>query len=154
MRFGYSTYPLIKFKLKEKIDVDALHRVEHFNFERHDTANGKAMIDVLAWKIKGIRTPGNKGEFQEPDTDPNIRWVKIEWTDYGLTEEQIVAWMEMFGKKAGELTEDVHPMPPNSDLKADVLCASTYSIKMRLRTDMSQIIPMCGKRIPVYHKGI
>ena len=46
LRFGYSTYPLIKFKLKEQIDVDALHRVEHFNFERHYTANGKAMTDI------------------------------------------------------------------------------------------------------------
>ena len=154
LRFGYSTYPLIKFKLKEQIDVDALHRVEHFNFERHYTANGRAMTDILACKIKGIRTPGNEGEFHEPDSDPNIRWVKIEWADYGLTEEQIVAWMEVFGEKAGELTEDLHPMPPNSDSEAEAYCSGTYSIKMRLRTDMPQIIPMCGKRIRVYHKGI
>ena len=60
----------------------------------------------------------------------------------------------MFGEKAGELTEDVHLMPPNSDSEADVLCTGTYSIKMRLRTDMPQIILMCGKRIPIYHKGI
>ena len=112
------------------------------------------MTDVLACKIKGIRTPGNEGEFREQDSDPNIRWVKIEWADYGLTEEQIVSWMEMFGEKAGELTEDLHPMPPDSDSEAEAYCSGTYSIKMRLRTDMPQIIPMCGKRIRVYHKGI
>ena len=112
------------------------------------------MVDTLACKIKGLRSPGNEGEFRQPDTDPNVRWVKIEWADYGLREEQIIAWMEMFGEKAGELTEDVHPMPPNSDSEAEPYCTGTYSIKMRLRTDIPQIIPMCGKRIRVYHKGI
>ena len=154
LRFGYSTYPLIKFKLKEQIDVDSLYRVEHFNYERRYIANGEAKVDILACKIKGIRTPGNEGGFNEPDTDPNIRWVKIEWADYGLKEEQILAWLEIFGEKAGELTEDLHPMPPNSDSESEPYCTGTYSIKMRLRTDMPQIIPMCGKRIRVYHKGI
>ena len=65
-----------------------------------------------------------------------------------------MTWMEVFGEKAGDFTEDLHPMPPDSDSEAEAYCSGTYSIKMRLRTDMPQIIPMCGKRIRVYHKGI
>ena len=33
IRFGFSTYPVVKFKLKEQIDVDALAYCEHFEFQ-------------------------------------------------------------------------------------------------------------------------
>jgi hypothetical protein len=149
IRFGFSTYPVVKFKLKEQIDVDALAYCEHFEFQRPYTFNGELKFDTLGCKIRGIRTSAN--EFMEADTDPNIRWVKIEWVDYGLDEQQILAWMDLFGERAGELSEDIHP---NSDSEPDFLCTGTYSIKMRLNKDIPQLLPMWGKRIRVYHRGV
>ena len=57
----------------------------------------------------------------------------------------------MYGERAEELTEDIYP---NSDSDADPLCMGTYSIKMRLRKDIPQLLPMWGKRIRVYHRGV
>ena len=34
IRFAFSTYPAIKFKFKEQINVDQLNHSEYFNFER------------------------------------------------------------------------------------------------------------------------
>ena len=49
---------------------------------RHYTFKGKKRTDKLGCKILGICTGTNK--FMEADPDPNIRWAKIEWVDYGL----------------------------------------------------------------------
>ena len=104
----------------------------------------------MGCKIRGIRT--STGEILENDTDPNIRWVKVEWVDYGLQEEQIMAWLDLYGERAGELTEDIYPN--NSDSEGDPICMGTYSIKMRLKKDIPQLIPMWGKRIRIYHRGV
>ena len=149
IRFGFSTYPVVKFKLKQQIDVDALAYCEHFELQRPYTFNGEQKFDTLGCKIRGIRTTAN--EFMEADSDPNVRWVKIEWVDYGLDEDQILAWMDLFSERAGELTEDIHP---HSDSEPDILCSGTYSIKMRLKKDIPQLLPMWGKRIRVYHRGL
>lgn len=65
--------------------------------------------------------------------------------------EQILEWMDLYGERAGELTEDVCP---NLDSDTDPICMGTYSIKMRLRKNIPQLIPMWGKRIRVYHRGV
>ena len=78
----------------------------------------------------------------EADTDPNIRWVKIEWVDFGLDENQILAWMDLFGERAGKLSEDIHP---HSDSEPDIICTGTYFIKMRLNKDIPPTTPEVGQ---------
>ena len=75
----------------------------------------------------------------------------MEGAEYGLEENQILAWLNLYGAPAGELTEDIHP---DSDSEEDQVRTGTYSIKMRLKTDIPQLLPMWGKRICVYHRGI
>ena len=154
IRFAFSTYPMVKFKLKEQIDVDRnLQHMEYFNFERHYTLNGVEKIDILGCKIRGLRT-GNQaagGQVNETDPDPNVRWVKIEWVDYAIEEKRILDWLDYFGEQAGQLSEDIHP---NSDSDADLIGNGTFSIKMRLKRDIPQLLPMWGKRIRIYHRGV
>ena len=147
IRFAFSTYPVVKYKLKEQIDVDRnLQHVEFFNFERHYTLNGVEKRDILGCKIRGLRTgnQGANGQENEADQDPSVRWVKIEWVDYAIEEKRILDWLDYFGDQAGELSEDIHP---NSDLDADLIGNRTFSIKMRLKRDIPQLLPMWGKRI-------
>ena len=81
VRFAFSTYPVVKFKLKQQIDVDKeLQHVEYFKFERHYTVKGEERRDIFNCKIRGIRR-GNQ-TIDPSDPDPNIRWVKFEWLDY------------------------------------------------------------------------
>ena len=154
IRFAFSTYPVVKFKLKEQIDVDKnLQHVEHFNYERRYTVNGIEKSDILGCRIKGLRlsNQAGNGHIDETDQDPNIRWVKIEWVDYAIEEKRILDWLNYFGEQAGELSEDIHP---NSDSDADPIGSGTFSIKMRLRKDIPQLLPMWGKRIRIYHRGV
>ena len=47
--------------------------------------------------------------------------------------------------------EEIHP---NSDSDADPVGNGTFSIKMRLNRDIPQLLPMWGKRVRVYHRGV
>ena len=149
LRFNYSGCPVVKFKLKEQIDIDQLHRLEYFEFYRRYSAQGEQRFDTFGCKINGIRTLGR--DNAEADPDPSVRWVKIEWAEYSIQKGQILEWLNMYGEQASELTEDVHP---NSDSDADPLGAGTYSVKMRLNKEIPQLLPMRGRRIRVYYRGV
>ena len=149
IRFRFNTFPTIKFKLKEQINVDELFHREYFEFKRHYKMKGEWVTDVFECKIAGIRS--NTGDQTQPDSDPNVRWVKIEWTDYAIEEELILDWLKQYGEPVGELSEELHQ---NSDSDADPIGNGTLSIKMRLSKDIPQLIPMWGKRIRVYYRGV
>ena len=104
--------------------------------------------DEIDCKIRGIRA---QGETLPPDADPSIRWVKVEWSEYSLRKEQMMAWLELYGEKAGELAEDIHP---DSDSDVAPIGSGTYSVKMKLKKDIPQLLPMFGKRIRVYYRGV
>ena len=149
IRFGFNTYPTIKYKLKEQINIDDLHHLEYFEFKREYKMKGEWVTDTFECKIFGIRS--NTGEQTQSDPDPNIRWVKIEWTDYAIEENQIMEWLNLFGEPAGDLSEEIHP---NSDSDADPIGKGTFTIKMRLNRDIPQLLPMWGKRVRIYYRGV
>ena len=150
IRFGFSDYPLVKFKLKSQIDIDALQPIEYFDFKRTYRVGNVDKADILSCKIKGIRND-NVRVGEENDPDPNVRWVKVEWAEYSIQKEKIVSWLELYGEPVGHLTEDVHP---DSDSESSPMGSGTYSIKMKLHSNIPQIIPMWGKRIRVYYRGV
>ena len=89
LRFGFSDFPVVRFKLKEQISIDAFLPMEFFDFKRNYSVGGVAKSDILECKIKGIRNDGAAiGENQ--DNDPSIRWVKVEWAEYSLEEHEIL----------------------------------------------------------------
>ena len=49
------------------------------------------------------------------------------------------------------MTKEIHP---NSDSDADPVGNGTFSIKMRLNRDIPQLLPMWGKCVRVYHRGV
>ena len=151
IRFRFSKCPTIKYKLKEQINIDELQRIEYFEFYRNYTVKGEPRHDTFGCKINGIRTSSSQETNVDSDQDPNVRWVKIEWTEYAVQEKQILEWLHMYGEEASELSEDIHP---NSDSDADPVGSGTYSIKMRLKKEIPQLLPMWGKRIRIYYRGV
>ena len=148
LRFGYSDFPVIKFKLKDKIDVDALIAKELFTYKRQFMVGNQLKTDEVDCKIRGLRAPG---QARPADADPSVRWVKVEWAEYSLQKEQMMEWLERYGEKAGDLSEDIHP---DSDSDDSPIGSGTYSVKMKLRKDIPQLIPMFGKRIRIYYRGV
>ena len=152
LSFAFSDYPIVKFKLKHQINIDTLKPREFFEFERAYRVNGMDKMDILQCKIKGIRANyEDQAEQTERETDPDIRWIKIEWCDYSIEEHEILAWLEQFGETISHLTEDIYP---DSDSDGDPTGTGTFSIKMKLHTAIPQLLPMWGKRIRIYYRGI
>ena len=148
LRFGFSDHPVVKYKLKEKINVDALISTEFFTFKRQFLVGKQLKTDEIDCKIRGVRA---QGQTLPADADPSIRWVKVEWSEYSLRKEQMMAWLELYGEKAGELAEDIHP---DSDSDVAPIGSGTYSVKMKLKKDIPQLLPMFGKRIRIYYRGV
>ena len=150
LSFAFNDYPVIKYKLKHQIDIDAWKPMEYFEFERTYKVNGMEKTDVLECKIKGIRSNYNDLS-EETDSDPDIRWVKIEWCDYGIEEHELLAWLEQFGEVIGHITEEIYP---DSDSDGDPTGNGTFTVKMKLHSPIPQLLPMWGKRIRIYYRGI
>ena len=150
LSFAFSDYPIIKYKLRKQIDIDSLRNREFFEFNRKYTVNGMEKNDVLSCKIKGIRSDYSNEETTN-DADPDVRWVKIEWCDYAFEEHEILAWLEQFGQPIGHVTEEIYP---DSDSDGDPTGNGTFTVKMKLHTPIPQLLPMWGKRIRIYYRGI
>ena len=150
LSFAFSDYPIIKYKLKRQIDIDTRRPMEFFEFKRTYKVNGMERTDTLQCKIKGIRS-NYDNQSEEQDSDPEVRWVKIEWCDYGVEEHEILAWLEQFGEVIGHLTEDTYP---DSDSDGDPTGNGTYTVKMKLHSPIPQLLPMWGKRIRIYYRGV
>ena len=54
LRFGYSDFPIMRFKLKEQTNIDTFLSMEFFDYKRDNTVGGVQKSDILECKIKGI----------------------------------------------------------------------------------------------------
>ena len=148
IRFRYNGCPVIKFKLKNQINLDDLLSVEYFNLERQSPNNRDT--DYIGCRIMGIRGSQSVPHYDGQEND--VRWVKIEGTEYQLTQEQIVQGLIPFGEVLTPVREDIF-QDSDSDL-SEIVGNGTYSVKMKLERPIPQYLPMHGKKIRVYHNGI
>ena len=85
IRMRYSGCPILKFKLKQQTNIDALTNVEYFNLERKTQNSDR--IDYIQCRVLGIRGMQSVPHYDGSEND--VRWVKIEGCEYQLTEEEI-----------------------------------------------------------------
>ena len=156
VKFAYSNYPVVRYKLKDQIDIDELYNREHFELRRQVKTGSLIRTDILSCKIRGVRNPRArfKNVMNDPDQDhdPNLRWVTVEGCDYSLEEDEILVWLRMYGEVFGKLREDIH-QHPGSDTNVAIVGNGNYSVKMRLDVPIPHMLPMFGKKISIYFKG-
>jgi hypothetical protein len=90
---------------------------------------------------------------------PSYTWLKIEGKEYHLKEEQLRLWLSEYGLLVSDITEDKEEQRPDSSEDDETyndiyLNTGIYSAKMNLIKPIPQLIPMCGEKIKIYHKGI
>ena len=85
LSFGFSDFPLVKYKLRQQINIDELQPFEFFEFKRSYKVGNEYKQGVLLCKSKGSRADSDV-QHEQSDDDPNIRWVKVEWCDYSVEE--------------------------------------------------------------------
>ena len=149
--FAYSGCPIVTFKLKEQFNIDSLESFQEFNVESKLKVGNEEKTSTLKCKIRGIRTAqNNRASYQ----DEGFRWVKVEGCEYRLEEKQIVDWLSHFGEVKSEISEDTHEGSDDSNDDLPPVGNGIYSVRMKLKKDMPQLIPMHGKRIRLYYRGI
>ena len=148
----YSRGPIATFKLWKPFNIDLLESFQHFELMRPMTVRGEERTSILKCKIRGIRT--EKRVDGEGYTDTGMRWVKVEGCEFRVEKEKMVEWLSYFGEVKSEVTEDTLG---GSDDSADDLPPvgnGIYSVKMKIERDMPQFLPMYGKRVRLYYRGI
>ena len=151
IRMSFNGCPVIKFKLNSQVDIDDLIGVEHFDFERSYPFGNGTKTDVIHCRVMGIRAMQSVAQLDPENAENNVRWVKIEGCEYTLENHQIMDWLEIYGEPISPICEDIHE---DSDSEAEPIGNGTYSVKMKLNKDIPQFLPMHGRRIRIYYKGI
>ena len=151
-RVGFKGRLIATIKLIEPINIDELSAVEHFEFKRTSTFNGKIKEEVIGCKIRVIRwQPDTVSAFENPRVDDGTTVVKIESCDYQVQEEQIMTWLSHYGEFVSELEEDQFK---DNEVTGGNNRTGNYSVVMKLEHKIPQLIPMNGRRVKIYHKGI
>ena len=147
IRMMYSGCPIVKYKLKQQTNIDDLISVEYFNLERSSPNIDR--VDIIQCRILGIRGMQSVPHYDGSEND--IRWIKIEGTDYLLTEDAIKEGLAPFGEILTPVREDIYR---DSDSEDEIVGNGIYSVKMKLAGPVPQFLPMHGRRIRIYHSGI
>ena len=126
--------------------------MEHFEFKRTSTFNGKIKEEIIGCKIRGVRwQPNTVSAFENPSADDGTTVVKIEGCDYQVPEEQILTWLSHYGEFVSGLEEDQFK---DNEVTGGNNRTGNYSVIMKLEHKIPQLIPMNGRRVKIYHKGI
>jgi hypothetical protein len=151
VRISWKGKLIVTFKLIEPIDIDEMNSVEYFEFTRTSTIRGKRVEEKIGGKIKGIRSrPMTVGVFDDvKENDQKV--VKIEGCEYRIPEEEILAWLGLYGEVTSKLEEDCFR---DTSVTTGNNRSGNYSVMMKLDQNIPQLLPMCGRRIKIYHAGI
>jgi hypothetical protein len=150
-RPAWKNGPTITFTFCEPTNVDDLAHIQDFTYERHLKVGQENVIETIGCHIKGLRGRQEDGAGWEPFQENWVRIVKIEGCEYQVSEIQIKAWLSHYGELLSPIVEDCFE---DSDIEEGVNAMGIYSVKMRLKMEIPQVLPMCGKRVKIYYKGI
>ena len=148
VRNQFSEVPILRFKLKQQVNLDDLRSVEYFDLERQ---GGNGRIDVIACRIMGI----GRGMQSVPHYDgagSDTRWVKIEGCEYSLEQELILDWLKHYGEPISPISEDIHI--DTEDSEGERVGNGIFSVKMKLHKDIPQFLPMHSKKIRIYYRNM
>jgi hypothetical protein len=136
--------------LKKPINIDTMESFQNFDYVRKYIKAGKEVEDVLQCKIRGVRTV--TGDDATASYSENwTRVVKIEGCNYRVPIDIIMRWLENYGEIVSEIVEDVFEDEEDSE---GTNATGIYAVKMKLTNSIPQLLPMDGRRIKVYYRGI
>ncbi len=150
---GYRGNPTVLFKTKEAFDIDVRFAdLVNFSYVKRIPTEEGFETHTYDCSIRGVR--GN--EVSRSSTP--YTWVKIEGADYQVDAPTIKKWLMLHGTLMTDLTEDKLDLELDSGeeefYQGVDLTTGTYSVKMSINKPIAQFLPMAGKKIRIYHKGI
>jgi len=146
IKVEYRGNPVVSFILKERINIDTAFASVDFYFEK-DTANGRSLFEG---KIRGVRL-----EDSAPPQKGDVRWVKLENCAWAFKEEKVSEWLSLYGVMLSPLEEEEQKFDSDdSDDCEDPVGNGNLATRMRLEKKIPQFLPMLGRKIRVYYRGI
>ena len=161
VKMGFNLGRIITFKLKQQVDVDELFKWEKFSFER-SVGRDVGSINCL---IRGLRDPNKRRSaihtsMREAQSeaqnyfDNGTRLVKITGCDYKLLESEILDWLVLFGEVVSEITEELYEdLDDTESRNLPPVGNGNYLVKMKLKKDLPNCLPIYGKRICLEYRG-
>jgi hypothetical protein len=157
---GYKGNPTVLFRMKEPFNIDEkLQGKSKFEYEKKiEREDGSSTTVKIGCGIKGIREqdPANRANMSSRFT-----YIKIEGAEYQLNEEDVTKWLSNYGTMMSEIVEDQAKLEySDSEEEEEEACqelvshTGTYSVKMALRKQIPQFLPIGGKKIKIYYRGI
>jgi hypothetical protein len=117
-----------------------------FYFEK-DTANGRSLFEG---KIRGMRL-----EDSAPPKKGDVRWVKLENCAWAFKEEKVNQWLSLYGVMLSPLEEEEQKFDSDdTDDCEDPVGNGNLATRMKLEKKIPQFLPMLGRKIKVYYRGI
>jgi hypothetical protein len=129
----------IVYKLKSKIESSKLRR--RFEYERKNKSGNFDLIGCVVEYPKLHETEIQVGGFKH---------VKIEGCGYQLSEEELTTWLEHYGRIVSPIEEELIKDEEGQNSFGN----GKYKVEMKLEREMPNLIPMYGKKIRIYYKGI
>ena len=149
---GFKGRLVATIKLINPMDIDELCSVEYFDYIRRSTYRGKQIEEVIGCKIRGVRwKQPTASAFENEQRDETKTLVKIEGCEHRVPKDMILAWLANYGTVESELEEDYFIDTKETE---STNRTGNYSVMMTLDYKMPQLIPMVGRRVKIYHKGI
>ena len=151
VRTGFKNCPTATFMLKKAVNIDDMAGFQNFFFERRfKKKDGSEGVDRLDCKLRGVRTVEG-GEATASFSEDWTRVVKVEGCDYRVSKDMILEWLGMYGEVLTDLVEDVFEDSEDSE---GANATGIYSAKMKLRSNIPQLLPMDGRRVKIYYRNI
>ena len=155
---GFNRGRTITYKLKQQRDIDQLYRFEFFEFKR---SKGQE-VSTISCKIRGLRDPETRTEQalrplrqpQEQHFDDGTRLVRIIGCEYRLLESEILDWLSLYGDVISEITEEPYLDADEPEDGLPPIGNGTYLVKMKMRRDMPNWVPMYGRKVCFSYRGI
>ena len=149
---GFKGNPTLLFKTKTSFNIDEKFKGKsNFSFIRRIEQEDGEITQTYDCSIRVVRVEGST-------THQRYTWVKIEGAEYQVEPETIRKWLLNYGTLMTELTEDKLEFDVSSDeeelYQGVELKTGIYSIQMEIKNPIPQFLPIDGKRIKIYHKGI
>ncbi len=158
---GYKGNPTVMFKTKNKFNIDERFAdLATFNYTKKvKTEFGGIETHTFECCIRGVRTAKDGESYNTTGAGSRYTWVKIQGAEYQVPPATIKKWLLQYGDLMTELSEEMEELELSSDEEQELykgmeMPTGIYSVQMLIKKPIPQFLPMDGKRIKIYHKGI
>lgn len=158
INLGWKGKPYLEFKLNSKVDIDKFEK--HFVVFDERVEEGKKRKIKYDCEVIGVRSSDEiptRKEDEDPE-EPWVRWVKLEGAGFCQKRADLVKWLEYYGSTYGVIEEEsieiVDENPEAGEETVLKIGNGILTVKMKIEQHIPQFLPINGRKVKVYYRGI